>query len=204
MLIGNDIIDLQGESRTFHPRFPRRILSDFEWEIYNEYDENSRRLFVWQAWAVKEAAYKAYRQLDENYIFSAQKIVWDPHQNTVAIGTQILNVYMRTEADMLHAICSDCPLTQISTAFTNDHKIKNIPDLKASEKIRLFFAENYFKDHIPKKITWNKTPGGMPIVFVDNYREEISLSFSHHGRYLGYAYILPKNHENKESLLHFK
>ncbi len=70
-MLGNDVVDLQGDigcPETRHPRFDRRVFDPAEREALGRSGAPER--LRWMLWAAKESAYKALRRIDPEVVFA--------------------------------------------------------------------------------------------------------------------------------------
>jgi len=213
--IGNDIVALQctDPKRTKQKRFYSKILSPEEIEFFksNGFQTLSFENFVWLAWSVKESVYKFHKRHQRNISFAPTKITInefqlpskqnDLHLSHAAEGISFkrqscyscevrhdsLTFYTRTFVTdkLIFTVAGN------SECFNNVHwGIKEIKDsgyIEQSLEVRAFAIKKLRKFFLSNDVGIEKNECGYPVIV---QQSNIPLSFSHHGKFVGYAFVL--------------
>lgn len=103
LLIGNDIVDLQTRE-IIHPRFARRVMSDLEYQRYN--DSGRTEAFLWRTWAAKEAAYKLEKQRNSSTFFSPCAFIFDDETSAVTFDGRVLPILFDNTDQYVFCVCT--------------------------------------------------------------------------------------------------
>ncbi len=173
-MIGNDIVDLQlaySQSNWRRKGWLQKIFT-IEEQGYINNTENPD-VQVWKFWSMKEAAYKAHQRrflLSPRYnplsyeCSSGGKV--SIHNYVYAVNTEFSNTYVHTIAKAY-----DCDYS--SKIFENTTNIK--------QELKWIIAR---KLGIPlTSISIKKDENRIPILYIENKKENIDISITHHGRY---------------------
>ncbi|MDX2245461.1 MAG: 4'-phosphopantetheinyl transferase superfamily protein [Bacteroidia bacterium] len=192
-MIGNDIVCLStaGASDFFpRPRYLDKVYHPSEQRLLFA-DETPGRL-RWLLWALKESAYKVWFKQSHKRLFAPQKFVVSPLPETgmYNIKTPSGSVFARAEvcADYVVAYASSepsfsnftgvnrCSPTEDPSAFVREKLVERVCEvfpLCRKEDIRL-----------------EKSPEGIPLLYIRGFREIFDLSLSHHGNFVSYVFTL--------------
>ena len=226
--IGNDIIDLThtNPERTKQEKFYSKIICSQEIELFKKINSNiiSFENFVWLAWSVKESVYKFQKRCNPEFVFSPTKIVIKKidiplQQQGWRFGdTQLENISFNQE------ICFCCEVQLGSTVFytrsivaddvifsgannTNCFQniywgIKVIDDdsyQTQSSEVRKFALNKLSEYFFEEDLQIEKSSAGWPVVVQQN---DLPISFAHHGKYVGYSFIIPAKKIRNNDILH--
>ena len=214
-MLGNDVVDLEDpETRpeTFRPRFDERVFDQTERRaISRDRDEHARR---WTHWAAKESAYKLARQIDSKFVFSPSKLVARfTEEEEVASGVRVrggtlelpqgllpgdrsvLQLFAEERDGYVHVVAipggADREAIVHSIAKVEDQRLSSegVRDLARSEIARNLGIED-------ARVTIGKR-GRVPTVVIDDAPStiSISLSLSHHGRFIASAFSIAEEAE---------
>jgi len=180
--VGNDIVDLAEEGGKHHPRFPRRIFSDAEFEAYQSLGKPEK--LVWEAWTAKEAAYKYLKQSDQKIQFLLDQYIYDPKQKTVVFDSETVHVTHEVTKD--YVFCRAGGLN--ADFFDVIEKCEESSEVNQSDRVRLL-ASNSIDPRLNAK--FEKTAERVPYLLVSGSKNPMSVSFTHHGRFV--AATLPSS-----------
>jgi phosphopantetheinyl transferase (holo-ACP synthase) len=213
--IGNDIVALAltNPERTRRENFFSKIICRVEVELFKSRISSkiSFEHFVWLAWSVKESVYKFCSRDRATLSFSPTKIIIKkiqlPVEQIISIGEELENISFDK------AISYTCEVNfEGRNYFTrslindklifsvcdnnNDFKnicwgIKTITDdsyENQSASVRMFVL-NKLKHLFNQSDLSIEKPSGYPVI---KQEQNIPLSFTHHGYFVGYAFALPQ------------
>jgi len=207
-MIGNDLIDLRdadARPESFRPRFDERVFSAEERQaIARDASSLARR---WAHWGAKEAAYKLARQVDSSYVFSPSRLVprFETEESLIIHhatglercgrlvfpaplpnGLEELEIRSLETAERVHVVA--VPLG--SDWGSIDLGIERI-DVRTDDSSRAVrsFAIGGISRSLgveAERISIGRR-GRVPIVQLDDVTTSLSISLSHHGRWIAYA-----------------
>lgn len=213
--IGNDIINLQliNPERTKQEKFYSKIICKSELRLFqnNNFNTLSFENFVWLAWSVKESVYKFYKRNNHHTLFSPTKIIIQ--QIDLPIKQKPLNFYKQHEGiSFCEEECYCCQVSfkeiifytrsfvydeMIFTVANNTNcfdniywGIKTIDDdayTSQSKSVRAFSLKklsSFFKNI---NLSIGKSEAGYPVLM---QQKNLPISFTHHGNFIGYAFLL--------------
>jgi phosphopantetheinyl transferase (holo-ACP synthase) len=213
--IGNDIIALKhiDVARTNTPRFYTKFLADSEQHLYQSGFTNIPfHYFAWLLWSVKEAAYKCLQRQQPHLVFSpVNTVIVDliaPKIHTTQTSNCItekgfnddtcFSLTIRFNSQTLHArsvIYGDeliytvaAPDLDFSIISWGLKQIADTTPANQSAAVRAFLLENLKLKFPSNKLSIEKNASGAPIVLIDGI--EMPVSLSHHGNWVGYAYMI--------------
>ena len=189
-MIGNDIVDLkltEQESNWKRRGFLQKLFTSEE----QAYILNSANPFlqVWLFWSMKEAAYKCYVQQYQKRFFSPTKFQCTMLSKTKGKVTFLNETYYTASTislNYIHTISSIKKTIKLDSSFffienpLQQHKITN------TNLINRFLKKAIKK---PNSIQLIKNEWGVPAVYFDAEKMNISFSTSHHGNYGGFAIL---------------
>lgn len=191
-MIGNDIVDLKLayiDSNWQRKGFLDKVFTDAEQDLI--LNANNSFKMVWLLWSMKESAYKVYVQQFEKRFFAPQKFQCTLTSNTKGIvkihqieyitKSIITNKYIATTATLNY----DDPLLVENfhlknSSFKSQHN-NCYTNLKKAISNKMNFPL--------KGIIIRKNNVGVPRIFFNDKKQEISFTISHHGNYGGYAIL---------------
>lgn len=201
-MVGNDIVDLRGESERYHARFPQRVLSPPEAEAYARSD--CSRIYLWKAWAAKEACYKMIRQSAPGCRFTPKAFVYDEAAESVHFSKWRIPVTFVVEREFVYC-----------RAWQRGRNVVDVID-SVDEVRRWCTAGSYRGEWHQLRSSWPResaaarilvmrhlqtryccSPGdiwvevsfcGVPKAMVKGVPIGASLSISHHGRFVSVAF----------------
>ncbi len=207
--IGIDIVALHEVDiqRTILPKFYSKIITTAELSCY---DPAAMPLYqyIWLLWSVKEAAYKYASRLQPGLVFSPTRTTVSNisiHATaTVGHGPELYNDAITTDVLInglplhTHSIITENYIVSIAYTGSFDEvqwAVRHIkdphPDNQSAMVRQLVINElgNYYPQ--ANNITITKTVDGVPeVVCNDIVKNEMALSFSHHGHYVAYAFVV--------------
>jgi len=201
-MIGNDIVDLSDpETRRGgqHPRFDERVFAVSERAaIARSSDPHRTR---WALWAVKESAYKAWRRIRPETVFSPRRFVvdLDPQGNgSVTHRNRRASARVETAGDCVHAVVevdstsawtlwAAQPVRNPTTSPLASHA-----DANRSERVRAL-ALDCIADRleIDRRDLGIGRIGRIPTLLHRDAPTAALLSLSHHGGFVGFACRFP-------------
>lgn len=181
-MLGNDIVDLKiagKESNWRRSGYLEKIFTKFEQNIIK--DSLNPDLVVWILWSIKESVYKAHNRISLIYEFAPSKI-------------EIENLKISEKsasAEISYHKTQYFSKTEYSKHFVHTIAIKDslnffgikILGLKTTSRdyTNILLKKNLIKNS--QKV--QKTNDGIPNIVTETEGNEIPISISHHGSYLG-------------------
>ena len=190
-MLGNDLVDLADPESlpgSLHPRFDARVFDTSERAGIGGPGGDVLR---WVLWAAKESAYKAVRRLDPGTIFSPRRFGVRLRKagakrwvGRVRHANRLCRVDARVRGTRVHAVAlvegrtaSDLIVGAAGTAGPAPSQA--VRDL-ARARLAEWLAEDAGDVGFGRR-------GRVPCVRVRGRTLPVILSFSHHGRYVGFA-----------------
>jgi phosphopantetheinyl transferase (holo-ACP synthase) len=193
--VGNDLVDLEdAEARLdgLHPRFEERVFTEAERSTLARSPHRQR--LHWALWAAKESAYKALKRLDPSLAFSprALEVTLDPgtlsgHGHAtgrVVHGSLQLDLEVRSSGESVHAIARR-RTAGASRILSGVEKTRE----DASVAVRRL-ATGAIGAALGVEPGELRISGRPPLVWRGGLRLDLSLSLSHHGRFVAFAAAL--------------
>jgi phosphopantetheinyl transferase (holo-ACP synthase) len=217
--IGNDIVALAltDPERTSRQNFFSKIICREEVELFKSRISSkiSFEHFVWLAWSVKESVHKFYSRNHSTLSFSPTKIIIKKIQLPVEQNISIDEELESTSFDKARCYCCEVSIegrNYFTRSFINKDLIfsvcndaddfgnicwgiKTITDdsyQNQSASVRIF-ALNKLKKVFNRIDLSIEKPNGYPVI---TQEQNIPLSFTHHGCFIGYAFALPQQIKN--------
>ncbi|HEV2355682.1 MAG TPA: 4'-phosphopantetheinyl transferase superfamily protein [Puia sp.] len=201
MSTGNDIVALAAtdRDRTCRYRFFSRIITHYEKQQYNSFQEHTGSSFsqyVWLLWSIKESAYKYWSRANPQLVFAPLKISvrrlnassasGDVIDGLATHGATVLYSRSWMNNEFIATIVSkDC-------AFEDTwHGVQRIgsPDYVSQSAMVRELALTSLSSHYPgAPLRIEKAPGGPPVVWHGDQPMDVPLSLAHHGHYVAFAY----------------
>lgn len=209
-MLGNDVIDLDdrdADAATYSPRWPKRVFTGCETDLVATAADPER--MRWSIWAAKEAAYKCARQMDPSAIFS-------PRAFEVALAASVsrrgsgdrrghvdwrgerLPLFIEEGERWLHARVDAAPATapplRLGVAVVPGELVA-VAD-GPSRFVRLCVIRDAAAGPLRGATLPGDLPddleivrhGRIPVLHSRRGRESESLSLSHHGRFVAWAW----------------
>lgn len=181
-MIGNDIVDLnlaKTESNWQRKGFLEKQFTDLE--INEILKSVNPFLKVWLFWSMKEAAYKCYVQEFKKQFFAPKKFsckIVSDREGVVQIESKKYYINYLISNNYIFSVAKDnVDLKMVSDLFfidNNENSTKIINDQLLS-----FFADN---------TQLVKNDLGIPYLYQNNKKLDVSISKSHHGNYGGFVF----------------
>lgn len=193
-MIGNDVIDLAlaFENKNWKSeRFRSKLFSETEKHLILQ--NKKPQFMVWLLWSMKEAAYKAHQRrfnLKRRYNPRDFKCFLEKTSSFEAIGSVRIG-----EAGYI---------TQSFFDLKKIHSLASASNMLKPE-FRLFEASSEimksgFLSHFSKTKNWTnpklqlqKNTEGIPYLYAGSEALQVPFSFSHHGKFSGYAFAHQPN-----------
>jgi phosphopantetheinyl transferase (holo-ACP synthase) len=214
-MLGNDVVDLEDpETRpeTFRPRFDERVFDPTERRaIARDQNEHGRR---WTHWAAKEAAYKLARQVDSKFVFSPSKLVarftedvdvasgvrerrgtLDLPEGLLSGDQRVLQLFAEERDGYVHVVAipggadRDAIVHSISTVDDQSRSSEIVREMATAEIARNLGIE-------AARVAIGKR-GRVPRVLIDAAPSAITISLSHHGRFIASAFSITSEAESQ-------
>lgn len=214
-MLGNDVVDLEDpETRreTFRPRFDERVFDPTERRaIARDQDEHGRR---WAHWAAKEAAYKLARQIDSKFVFSPSNLVarftedvdvasgvrerrgtLDLPEGLLSGDRRVLQLFAEERDGYVHAVAipggadRDAIVHSISMVDDQSRSSEIVREMATAEIARNLGIE-------AARVAIGKR-GRVPTVLIDAAPSAITISLSHHGRFIASAFSVISEAESQ-------
>lgn len=214
---GNDIIALNHIDirRTKQERFYTKFLlpGEVEWYAGNNLCKLSLENFIWLLWSVKESVYKFCKRNSPQLVFSPLRIMIQslqepPKNNSPSFGTGEIAAISLIKKECYHCIIT----TDLGTFYSRSkiyheviYTVVNNTDnfdsmywgikyvdsalpTRQSEDVRLFILQKLNEIYPNAALCITKDAAGCPILKVDEKEMNIAISFTHHDRFVGYAF----------------
>jgi phosphopantetheinyl transferase (holo-ACP synthase) len=187
-MIGNDIVDLaeaRQKSNWKRPRFLEKLFTFNEQQLI----QNSKHQFlmVWRLWSMKESAYKLFTQLHPSRFYNPKQFECEINDSEGKVSYKDFRCYIKTNMTSQY-ILSEASLVVMdmisesvkidkSSPKQQSHTTKNILLSKISEDYQI----------LKKELRVVKSEFGIPSVYQNSKKLNMSISISHHGNYGAYA-----------------
>ena len=187
-MIGNDIVDLSyaRTSRCGEPRFIDKVLNANEQFLLAKSSDPFRSL--WQLWAMKEAAYKAYLQSEPNRFFNPKSIECSGLGTDEMVICKSLSIGVRTVSESAYVFAQtnlelNKTVTQIIEA--------SVTTRTQSQVIRKALLKEISKmyDLPEKSLKIVKNKSEVPKIYSGTKELPVQVSLTHHGRYAAYSIV---------------
>lgn len=209
MPVGNDIVDLQDPEAlpgASHPRFDLRVFTR---------DERARLLrchrpttLRWRFWAAKESAFKAARQLDQSTRFLPRRFTLGPWEGAGyrVVHSDGARFRVRIEAThgWIHAVAAPDPSDEVGRSFLESDTMRDSDRTIQVQRIEgprtacdpggrvrelAATAAASLLSLCPSEIRIRKV-AGIPRAERRGRVLPVSISLSHHGRFVACACVL--------------
>lgn len=183
-MIGNDVVDLnlaKTESNWQRKGFLEKQFTDFE---INEILKSANPfLKVWLFWSMKEAAYKCYVQEHQKRFFAPKKFsckIISDREGVVEIDSKKYYInYLISDKYIASVTRENKDSKMVSELFFID-KNESVTKI-INDKLVSFFADD---------TQLLKNDLGIPYLYQNNKKIDVSVSKSHHGNYGAFAFTL--------------
>jgi phosphopantetheinyl transferase (holo-ACP synthase) len=201
-MVGNDIVDLRdpdADSTRYSTRFDARVFSGAErLAIANSESPERER---WRLWAAKEASYKLARRRDSKTVFSPRAFAVCQDEGCRANRARVTHAdtsyYIEFDEtpERIHAIAVSSPddfasvLTGVEGVM-NDTQSKTDPGRTGeSEAVRRLACDAISQQfELPRdQLAIRKLDDRVPRLYRGGEFLALSVSLSHHGRWLAFA-----------------
>ncbi|MEP6673961.1 MAG: 4'-phosphopantetheinyl transferase superfamily protein [Ferruginibacter sp.] len=216
---GNDIISLNhiDSGRTKQERFYSKFLLPAEVDLYdnNHLAQLSFENFIWLLWSVKESVYKFCKRHSPKLVFSPGKInvsiiqapaMHDSHlfgtgeitdvsfnnaeyyQCTVTAGNEIFYSRSKVYQNIIHTVVNnrDC----FDSMYWGIKYIEDSNPAGQSESVRLFILKTLKNIYPHGGISIIVNDADCPVIKMNEAETNIPVSFTHHDKYVAYAFNL--------------
>lgn len=187
-MIGNDIVDLKEarqKSNWQRSGFLEKLFTFNEQQLIQNSDNSF--LMVWRLWSMKESAYKLYTQLHPSRFFNPKQFECEINDSEALVSYKDFSCYIKTKMTSQYII-SEARLVvmdMISESIKMDnsspkHQSDTSKDIllsKISERFQI----------LKKELKIVKSEFGIPSVYQNSKKLNMSISISHHGNYGAYA-----------------
>jgi phosphopantetheinyl transferase (holo-ACP synthase) len=191
-MIGNDIVDLDDEETktgSIHPRFDERVFETGELAAIRA----SRHVHQlrWFYWAAKESAFKLLRRTLPDLPFSPRRFVTrasGPRSATVEASGHVVGVHCERGPDFIHCVASyrGAAATLQAVERLRFDAVRCEVASSAARSLALRSIARYLCVELADLAV--DSIGRMPIVLRRGSRLPGTLSLSHHGRYVAFAW----------------
>jgi phosphopantetheinyl transferase (holo-ACP synthase) len=188
-VIGNDVVDLQDDEThedSRHPRFDARVFDTGELATLRASADPNR--LRWLLWAAKESAYKLLRRTLPDLPFIPRRFVVRtsaPHAATVAASGHVVHVRYDSGGDFVHCVAG---YHGAGATLAAVRRLESC-ELNASSEVRLFAVESIARlVRIESSDLRVDHDGRMPVLLRCGRPLPGTLSLSHHGRYVAFAW----------------
>lgn len=192
-LLGNDIVDIVENPLDLSKRHLERFLSEEECEFLASAEGN--KYSPWHFWAVKEAAFKAWRRLEPSLPFLPTRIIFRPDQGQVRYpefrALSPVAAMTSQESGYLYAECYSLNLDPVRVI----RKIINCPTEESATRIRVAIgraiasALGVSGDEVIISRSGEVGVGLPPTVTVGGARCHRPLSLTHDGHFAAGAFL---------------
>lgn len=190
-MVGNDVVDLGDAEtrtdRTTHPRFDARVFCAAEHELLASPAERNRRR--WTLWSAKEAAYKLGVKRTPGLVFSPRRFRVELDADgggRVRFPGGEAQVRVTVHRDAVHAVATSPEAGRV-IAETAPAERSSDPSHAVRELARCGVARAL---GLPVEALELTRRDRVPWLHRLDTGQGLSLSLSHHGRYVAYACAL--------------
>jgi phosphopantetheinyl transferase (holo-ACP synthase) len=185
-MVGNDIVDLRvakKESNWQRPRFLEKLFTLKEQQLIR--DAQDSFIMVWRLWAMKEAAYKLYTQINPSRFYNPKGFECQIEGNSGTLKFQDFKCYVQTKLTSNY-ILSEARLNK--SVMNSEVIVLNSKNLKTQStflktKLLESISENYNISIFD--LNFKKSEFGIPQVNFNS--ESLNISLTHHGNYGAFA-----------------
>ena len=188
-MIGNDIVDIaetKQKSNWQRPRFLDKLFTVHEQQlIQNSYDPF---LKVWRLWSMKEAAYKLYTQIQPSRFYNPKQFECEIKDSEGKVSYKDFSCYIKTKMTSKYIISEArlVAMDMISESIKIDYRSPKQQSDITKDLLLAKISEHY---HLLKKdLKVVKSEFGIPSVYQNSKKLNMSISISHHGNYGAYAF----------------
>ena len=203
MSVGNDVVDL-ADPETLreqqHPRFDERVYAPEELALLRRAEPE--HVTRWLLWAAKEAAYKAEKREASDTIFSPRRFVVDlpplsgeegAGKGSVRHGERLLTLAAEWTGDFVHAVAMN-DAARAGRSVSEVARAARDPGGAARELAATGIGKLLGID--PRRLELFGRP---PVVRHDGSVITENVSLSHHGRFVAFAAVVPRDRLLRES-----
>lgn len=190
--IGNDIVDFQTlTNKHLDKRFRQRVFTLKENKTIDEAQNKSAML--WQLWAAKEAAFKAYQQQHLDCIFSPRLFEIDVTTSTAHyLHQEMILKWQWLNKTTCHALALyGGNRTKLNTAnvLIEEGDYDNPSQAVRTLALKAINAKhnNIAIKRLPFSMPDGSVKSSPPAYYLNDEKLPISLSLSHDGKYIGMA-----------------
>lgn len=190
-MIGIDIIDIAEAKKASdwkRPRFLEKLFTLREQKLIH--DSEHPFIMVWRLWSMKEAAYKLYTQIiHPERFYNPKQFQCDINATSLKvtykafqcfISTKITEEYILSEASLL-------PSKMVSNAFKLAYKDYKSQSKMTTEALMSSVSNQY--NLVKSNLKISKSEFGIPSIYYNSEKLNISMSLSHHGHFGSYATV---------------
>ncbi len=181
-MIGNDIVDLQlanKQSNWQRSGWLQKIFTVTEQKSIL-FSENPSQL-VWRFWSMKEAAYKAHQSYIKHYPKYAP---WDYEcqpGGEVIVNNHLYDTQTEVTKEYVYSIAQRINTTNYcSTIFKKELDLKLQLKQILAQKLKVDISS----------VSIKKDTYQIPRLYINNKKEDIPISLTHHGKYSAFAVTL--------------
>jgi phosphopantetheinyl transferase (holo-ACP synthase) len=214
---GNDIVSFAeiDPVRTKQAAFYKKILTDWEVIQYQKLADTiaAFEVYVWLLWSVKEAAFKFLRRLNSQIVFSPSKFIvgdiksleisafkslgFDETKNAlnkttwhghITVDKTELMYFSVIGVDYVHSI-----IHQVHNSGESYAGVKHITDTSAqnqSSEVRKLCLDQLRQLMPGIQFNINKSEQGVPFIYNIDEKVTYPVSFSHHGHFVAYSFVI--------------
>ncbi len=187
-MIGNDIVDLEEARRKSNwqrPRFLDKLFTFHEQQLIQ--NSGNSFLMVWRLWSMKEAAYKLYTQLQPSRFYNPKQFECGINDLEGKVRYKGFSCYTKTKMTSQYII-SEARLVD-KAMISESIKIDNSSPKQQSDTTKdiLLFKISEHYQILKKELKVVKSEFGIPSVYQNSKKLNMSISISHHGNYGAYA-----------------
>jgi len=187
-MIGNDIVDLSlaaAESKWQHPRFVNKLFAPLEQEFLLNSDDRFK--LIWQLWANKEAAYKAYVRLNPTRFYNPKAFVCSGPQSLAEVSYKEFQIQVSSSSNdgfVFSETRSSRTIKSKIIVFTT-----TAIEARRSQLRHCLLKELSNALGLPSyQLSLRSNAIGIPLLYTNNSELPVSLSMTHHGKYGAYSY----------------
>ncbi len=185
-MLGNDVVDLRCPDLSFHPRFPSRVLSKSEYDRFLQHAEP--HLYLWKAWAAREASYKAMKRRDPSFTFHPSEYFFEEDENFIFFEKKRLPLQFEVTSDFIHCVVVDSSKKAV-VGVEENRKAKvlltNCQSIAVRDLAKRLFSFTTGVDENDIEVKSNRH--GIPYIEIKSTGQSFPVSLSHHGRYVAAA-----------------
>lgn len=191
-MVGNDIVDLRLASKS--GRWQSKRLWDKVFTLGEQkYLRKSLNadVEIWRLWSMKESAYKVYVQKYATAFFNPRRIECLINSETcgmVRIDEKSFFSLSSRFKNAVHTITTETEDIEPKAAC-QETDAESFEDMRKECYQKVLTLFSHLKNTNIESLKISKNELGVPYIYNEEKKSDVSLSISHHGRYYAFAFV---------------